>query len=105
MLVPETCLCMDDVDPGARETLVPLVLGDLRNDPSSAPHDRREVESRRRNNDPLFLRLPGLVRHLRDLDQRLRGNAAVEGAVAADPRLLLDERHGDAELASGQRGR
>jgi hypothetical protein len=105
VLVDEARPVVDHLDPDRGEPLVSFVGSNLIDDAGAAAHHGGEVERECRINDFFRLRAPEVARDLRSLEQRSRGDAAVEGAVAADPRLLLDERDGGAEVARGQRSR
>ncbi len=98
-------LAVDDGDAHSLEPLVALVARDLLDDPRPPRGHRAKVERRRLRDQPLLGRPPQREREVRDLDQRLRGDAAVEAAVAAEPRLLLDQRHRRARVPRRERRR
>jgi hypothetical protein len=74
------------------EALVAVVGRDLLDDATLPSGDLPEVDVRRLGEDALVRGVLGVVDDLRDLEQSLRGHAAVEGAVAAEARFTLDER-------------
>ncbi len=63
-----------------------------------------KVDARRLGEDALRRGASGVVDDLCDLEQRLGGNASVEGAVAAEARFTLDERDMCCGRARRQRG-
>jgi len=82
-----------------------LVVPDLLNDLLLPYADGVERESRSDVEDPVARELARLGDRVGGVDQRLGRDAAVVGAVAAEPLLSLDERDICPFVARGERGR
>jgi len=87
------------------EALVALVVPDLLNDLVLPFADGVERESRSDVEDPVAREPARLDDCVGGVNQRLGRDAAVVGAVAAEPFLSLDERDICPFVARGERGR
>ena len=87
------------------EALVALVVPDLLNDLVLPFADGVERESRSDIEDPVAREPTRLDDRVGGVDQRLGRDAAVIGAVAAEPLLSLDERDICPFVVRGERGR
>ena len=94
-----------DGDARIEEPLVALVVRDLVDDRRAIGRDTREVDAQLSADRPCGKREAGVVHDLGDVDQGLRWDAPVEGAVTADPALALDERDARPFVPSCERGR
>jgi hypothetical protein len=94
---------VQDVDPLVEEAFVALVARDLLDDSRPPLRDPHEGEWRQLTDDSLRAQPAQVVHELGDLDQCLRGDAAGEGAVAAEPWPPLDQRHPGSLVSRRQR--
>jgi hypothetical protein len=95
----------EERDTEGGEALVALVVPDLLNDLLLPYADGVERESRSDVEDPVAREPTRLDDRVGGVDQRLGRDAAVVGAVAAEPLLSFDERDICPFVARGERSR